>query len=1180
MSSDDSRLPDAHLEIGGLRIEPGDRLGPYIYRRVVGKGAMAHVALAHDPNGRPVALKILKINRMGSGLVRFKREFRSLARLRHPNVIRVDAYGDLHGHPYIAMEYVEGIDLHASIHTYAVLHPEERWRRCEAVLIDLCRALAYIHRRGLVHRDLKPSNVLIDADGRAKLTDFGIVKELDPNHDIQLSTTLVGTWAYASIEQMSGLPIDHRSDLYSLGVILFAMLTGRRPYAANDLAGYLEVHRTQAPPAPRDVDPRVPDHLDAICRRLLRREPRDRFRSAQEILFRLEQVVERDASPSDLQAWVPGLVGREVEDGQLRGAVGALTRGEGAFVLVEGAEGVGKSRLLDVVVDQAGAMGFEVYRIPLESRETPLGPVLRLVDALARAAGDRAPPALARVVQSWSRPETAGVTREQLVDALVEGFEVLLEDGPQVLVVDDLHLAQSATLDALEVLRTRLADRALLLVGALQNDSMRGSGGAARGRHLQLQDRADLRITVPALTADGVRQVVESLVGPGRSAQALTDRLVRETEGNVLFVVLFLQSLLANGMIATAPEEGVSVVRFRLVADPDEIQSGHFDVPAGVRDVVRARLDPLPRANLAVVEALAVHGRDMDLDVLLDVLERDEDDVAPALDALAQVGIVRQTQSGAQALVAFTHAKFGDVLYRELDEDRRAELHRRVARALEERFANTPAAAEVVGEHYRSAGDAGKAWRYLSAAAVRMAERGMSGEAIGLVTRASEVEDGARVDLPPDVFAATAHALLLVRADVHAFRGEPAQARPAVEEAIGALAGLPEDAQLRARVAIGRVLRTLGELDRAERVVQEGLPRARLLHARDVVAEGLIVLAGVAWSRGQHELCESRAQEGLLLATGPQYASQRARLLLALTSVQATRGQLASAVSGLSEAQLLFKDLRMRHSRALALANLAEVLLGQGDLNAAWNHATEALEEARSVGHRVGEIAAHEIRGHAAVVVGAADVGRREFEASLGVARSIKAPLEGLNASMLLGRLALEANDPDRASVHLDEALACGAAGDAEHYLPLIQALRAQALGRRALGLPAGAEEAQRALKSIAWDACAVAEASLAQLPLMRRAQVTLDLARAFAILGDFDRALPLARAASHLASMRGFRLLTLDALAVAAFVTPDEDERARLTAEVADWVVEVTPCIPIAWHAGFRQRLGLPPDA
>ncbi len=1172
--STDANETDNVISPGGIPIEPGGRLGPYIYRRLAGRGAMAYVVLATDPDGRPVAVKILKANRFGTGLSRFKREFRALARLRHPNVIRVDAYGDIHGHPYIVMEYVEGHDLHAAIHSFRMISPEERWRRCEAALVDLCRALAYIHRRGLIHRDLKPSNVLIDADGRCKLTDFGIVKDLDPAHDTQLSNTLVGTWAYASVEQMSGGPIDHRSDLYSLGVILFAMLTGRRPFNAKDLAGYLEAHRLHVAPSPREIDPDVPEHLDAICRRLMQKEPRDRFRSAQEVLFLLERhdaiVRDDDILPLEAAAWVPPIVGRTEEEAALRGHVSALTRGEGGLVVVEGAEGVGKTRMLEVVADQAQVMGFSLHREAAGLRDAPLGPMLRLAVSLATELGDRAPADLvaALATAGGDARGATSLTRDQLQESLVESVQLLLEEGPVVLVLDDLHHAQAPTLAVLEALRARTRG-SLLVVGAVRSD-------VTRGRLSEFRTSATGTLRLGPLARTAVAQMIDGLVGPGRAAQALTERLHRETEGNVLFLVLFLQNLMYSGMlVANGP-------RWRLTADPDEIESGHVDVPLGVRQVVRARLAPLTEPQHHLVDVICVHGRDMDLDVLLDVLDQDEDVVAPILARLEDLGILSQRTRGPTTTVDFTHAKFADVLYRELDDDHRADLHRDIAAALEKRFVNVAAVAEMVGEHYRRAGDAGKAYRYLATAARRFVERGMPNEALEVLGRSAETEDGARVDLDPAAFAAARNEVLVTRAEVQAIRGELASARETVTEALELLAEgqVPEEAALRARVTLAQVLRSVGDPDGAEAQVHLALPRARILHARDVVAEGLFVLAAVAWTRRQLDACEARAQEGLLLATGPQLARPRARLLLTLSTVQATRGQHASAVAGLSEAQVLLKDLRLKPIRAFALANLAEVLLGQGDVSGAWAHATEALEEATTATHRLGEIAAHDIRGLAAVLCGATDIARSELEASLAATKLLRDPTEGLSAAMNLGRLALENNEPDVALDHLDDALKRVTAQDPEHTLPLVQALRAQALGRRALALPEGARAARQALDEAARSAYAAAEGPLATLPLLRRAQVTLDLARARAIFGDFDGALPLARGAVHLASMRGFRLLALDALAVQAFVTSDEAERTRLASELAEYVAEVAMNVPPTWQGCFRARLGLPADA
>ena len=200
--------------------------------------------------------------------------------------------------------------------------------------------------------------MLISQEGVCKLTDFGIVKELDPESDVQKSTTLVGTWAYASPEQISGRAIDNRSDLYSLGVILYTMLTGRRPFVAKDMSGYLELHRDQAPVSPIELVPSTPQQLNAICMRLLQKVPRNRFQSAQEILYQLEQIDLEPGQEHLRSGWEPILVGREQAVDTLRDVVGGLTRTEGGVMLIEGGEGSGKTRLLRMAMHHAEKTRF------------------------------------------------------------------------------------------------------------------------------------------------------------------------------------------------------------------------------------------------------------------------------------------------------------------------------------------------------------------------------------------------------------------------------------------------------------------------------------------------------------------------------------------------------------------------------------------------------------------------------------------------------------------------------------------------------------------------------------------------------------------------------------------------------------------------------------------------------
>ncbi len=1138
-------------------MEPGDRIGNYVYRRPIGKGGMAHVLLASDPDGRPVALKVLKSARVGTGYARFMREFKALSRLRHPNVIRVDALGSLHGHPFITMEYVEGHDLHYAIHTFRTLTPEERWRRCEEILVDLCRALAYIHRRGLIHRDLKPSNVLLDHDRHCKLTDFGIVKALDPDADSAVSTTLVGTWAYSSPEQIQGMAIDHRSDLYSLGVILFAMLTGRRPFVARDLAGYLELHRTHIAPSPRAVDPGVPVHLDEICTKLLRKRPRDRFRSAQEILYQLEQL---DAEPDafDLAPWQPALVGRAAEEEILRGRAAALTRGEGGAVLIEGHEGTGKTRLLDIVAHQAELMGIPVHRLRAGEQDGALSLILRLAASVGAQLASRASERLEAAVTAYAEAgEGLGQARERLNEAVLQAVGAVLEEGPQVVLVDDLHNAQLPTLDALSwLIRRFVASHALLFVATGRPDRV-GSRLAA------LRDGTSGNTPLEVLRAEplpraAVEDMVVALFGPGRTAQVVSDRLFRESEGNPLFLVSYVQNLMAQGVIVR------STGGWRLSSDIDEIATGHLEIPSAVRQLVRARLDGVDERERSLLETLAVNGREIEVDVLLDVLDLDDDGGSDRVDALAAHGVVRQRRAGNQIYVDFAHSKYGDVIYRDLAPERRAEGHRRVAAALELRYQHAPAAAEVVGEHYRRAGEAGKAFHYLTAAAKRARDRSQHGDAWELSARAHLVEDAARVDLPTAEYNAIKHLWLQVRADVLFHRSEWAPARDVLEHAMALFGAGPDvAAELRTRIHYGRVLRVTGELDQAEAEVRQCLVRARDLHDREAIAEALLVLAGIAWGRSELDACEGFAQEGLVLATGPSMTGARAHLLLALTAVQASRGQLASAAQGLQDAQNLFRDLGMRPARALALANLAEVHLGQGDPAAAWEYGSDALQEAEEVGHRLGESAAHGVRGMAAMRVGVFEEARAEFEASMAASRALGVMSELAVPAWQLARLDVEEGDFDSALVNLDTAAAAARLGDPEHYGPAVDVLRAQ------VHACTDAEEAARALITRV-------ESRLGQLPTLRRAQVLLDLSECWRLLREHARAQARAKDALQLSSLRGFRLYQLDALLLLERHAEDTYEKERLRIDIQHQARELANAMPFAWQATFLRRLGL----
>jgi eukaryotic-like serine/threonine-protein kinase len=263
----------------------------YELRGPVGSGGMADVFVAHDEVlDRDVALKLLKDHYAENEefVERFKREARNAASLSHPNIVSIFDRGESEdGTYYIAMEYLPGGTLKDRILKRGALPPQ----MAAEVALQIAEALQAAHKRDIIHRDVKPRNILVAGSGDVKVTDFGIARAADATTISNLGDIL-GTAKYMSPEQAMGEPVGPASDLYSLGVVLYEMLTGRVPFEADTPADVSAKHADQLPPHPREVNPEVPEGMDALVMRLLARDPADRYGSATELIEELRRVRE------------------------------------------------------------------------------------------------------------------------------------------------------------------------------------------------------------------------------------------------------------------------------------------------------------------------------------------------------------------------------------------------------------------------------------------------------------------------------------------------------------------------------------------------------------------------------------------------------------------------------------------------------------------------------------------------------------------------------------------------------------------------------------------------------------------------------------------------------------------------------------------------------------------------
>jgi serine/threonine protein kinase len=264
--------------------------GRYRLESKLGSGGMSTVYLALDEVlDRPVAIKLLhrEISEEADQLERFRREARAAARLSHPNLVGVIDAGEDDGRPYIVFEYIKGRTLKRRLQEEGRLPIDE----AVAYAIEIGRGLTAAHARKLVHRDVKPQNVLIDPDGRAKVTDFGIARSLE-SKGLTATGRVLGTTDYVSPEQAMGEEVDERSDVYSLGVVLYEMLTGDVPFRAETQVGVAMKHVNKPMPDVQTKRPEVSAAVASVVDRATTKDPRDRYGTVAEMVRDLEQTLE------------------------------------------------------------------------------------------------------------------------------------------------------------------------------------------------------------------------------------------------------------------------------------------------------------------------------------------------------------------------------------------------------------------------------------------------------------------------------------------------------------------------------------------------------------------------------------------------------------------------------------------------------------------------------------------------------------------------------------------------------------------------------------------------------------------------------------------------------------------------------------------------------------------------
>ncbi len=663
--------------------------GRYDVKRFLGEGGRKRVYLAHDDRlDRDVAVAIIKTEGLDeAGLSRVKREAQSMGRLGdHPNIVTIHDIGEDGEQPYIVSQYMSGGDLDGLLQ-----RSEGRQLDVSAVLrvgSQICGALDHAHARGVIHRDLKPGNVWLTEEGDAKLGDFGLAVALDRSR-VTMEGMMVGTVAYMPPEQALGRQADARSDLYSLGCVLYECLTGRPPFAGDDPTAIISQHINTTPVAPSWHTEHCPPDLEEIVLSLLAKDPDERPASAAEVTVALGQIdpEQKSATHSDsnvLDRLARGVfVGREQELERLRKAADASFAGRGEIVMLVGEPGIGKTRTTQEVETYARMRGATVlWGMGHESSGAPsywpwmqvgrsYGQAYDLADLVPDMDGKgpeliRIFPELRQLLDA-EEPEATGdpeAAQFRLFDAYTTFVRAMAKRMPLIIVLDDLHWADKPSLSLLRHLARELSRMRVLIVGTFRDTELARTHPLSEALAELNRESGFQRVVLRGLSREEVEGYIRSAANVEPQTR-LVDRIFEETEGNPFFLSEVVNLLTQEGAFS---KESVSDIA----------------VPDGVREALGRRLDMLSEDANAMLGVAAVAGREFTYETLSLLGDDDEETLLRLIEEALEARVIEEMPQPGR--YRFTHALMQETLLSELSTTRRVKIHGQVGQALERRW--------------------------------------------------------------------------------------------------------------------------------------------------------------------------------------------------------------------------------------------------------------------------------------------------------------------------------------------------------------------------------------------------------------------------------------------------------------------------------------------------------------